>query len=553
MFNQDFYPTPPEVIATMLQGVTINNKIILEPSAGKGDIIDYLNFNGCDEVLFCEINEDLQKIIQNKGKFLTADFLALDSAAISHIDLIVMNPPFSKDTQHILHAFNIAPAGCKIITLCNAQTYLNPYAQNRKELKQIIDTYGSFENLGNCFATSERVTGVEIGLIVINKAGEKSDYSKEFEGFFLDDEEEPQGDGIMSYNLVRDLVNRYIESIKIFDRQLEEAERMGNLTKGYFSVQIGMTITDKDKPIQRAEFKKEMQKSGWSFIFSKMNMKKYATKGLKEDINSFVETQQQIPFTMKNIYHMLNIVVGTTSERMNRAAVEVFDKVTAHYHENRYGVEGWKTNSHYFLTRRFIFPNVVKQDWGNRMKSTRHESYSANYELLEDLVKVLAYQNGDNYDKMLSFDDYLRYSYRLKDSAGNYILDPYFDFPVFLGYSDLDKAESALKNHHGATIEEILPEWGKWNDWGYFRFRAYKKGTCHLEFKDAEVWGRFNQKIAEIKGYPLFEKAPDKRTDKQKQKAAAKQSKTANTAPKKEVNNNFKIIGTFNINNSKIN
>ena len=257
--NPDLYPTPNEVIFAMLDGVTIQDKIILEPSAGKGNIIDYLNDNGAKEVLFCETSDDLQKISQSKGRFLQADFLTLDSAQISHIDLIIMNPPFSADEKHILHAFNIAPAGCKIISLCNANTINNTYSQSRKELKNNIDLYGSFKSLENCFENSERSTGVEIGLVILQKPGAK--YSTEFEGFFMDDEQEPDGEGIMSYNIVRDLVNRYVESIKIFDRQLEEAQRMNQLTTGYFSVKIGMNLTDKDKPIQRADFKKEMQKS----------------------------------------------------------------------------------------------------------------------------------------------------------------------------------------------------------------------------------------------------------------------------------------------------
>lgn len=76
----------------------------------------------------------------------------------------------------------------------------------------------------------------------------------------MDDEEEPDGDGIMSYNIVRDLVNRYVESIKIFDRQLEEAERMNQLTSGYFSVKMGMSVTNNQKPVQRADFKKKCKK-----------------------------------------------------------------------------------------------------------------------------------------------------------------------------------------------------------------------------------------------------------------------------------------------------
>lgn len=497
MFNPDFYPTPNEVIFQMLEGVTINDKIVLEPSAGKGDIIDYLNDNGAREVLFCEINEDLQKISQHKGKFLIDDFLSLESSQISHIDLIVMNPPFSADEKHISHAFSIAPAGCKIIALCNAQTVINPYSFSRKELKGNIDLYGHFQNLGDCFADAERSTGVEIGLVVLQKPGES--YSTEFEGFFLEDEEEPQGDGIMSYNIVRDLVNRYVESIKIFDRQLDEAVKMNNLTRGFFSVKMGFEITNDQKPVQRADFKKELQKSGWSFIFNKMNMQKYSTKSMRDDINNFVETQTHIPFTMRNIYKMLEIVVQTTEQRMDKAIEVVFDKVTTHYHENRFGVKGWKTNSNYVLNQKFIVNNVCYQDQRWHKGETRIQmDYNGQRDFLEDMLKAICYITGENYDNY----DTLYNTARKEDN-----------------------------------------QYGQWFDWAHFRVKCFKVGTAHFEFKDKETWARFNQRVAKIKGFPLYEKAPDKRTEKQKEKAKAEPRPTAYSPKIKPT-----VLGTFKIN-----
>lgn len=541
MFNPDFYPTPTAVIFQMLEGVTINDKIVLEPSAGKGDIIDYLNDNGAREVLFCEINEDLQKISQHKGKFLIDDFLSLESSQISHIDLIVMNPPFSADEKHISHAFSIAPAGCKIIALCNAQTILNAYSFSRKELKGNIDLYGHFQNLGDCFSDAERSTGVEIGLVVLQKPGEN--YSTEFEGFFLEDEEEPQGDGIMSYNIVRDLVNRYVESIKIFDRQLDEAERMNSLTTGYFSVDIGMSITDKQKPVKRADFKKEMQKSGWKFIFSKMNMDKYSTKGMKDDINKFVETQTHIPFTMKNIYKMLEIVVGTTEQRMDKAILEVFDKVTEHYHENRFNVEGWKTNSHYLLNQRFIMPYMCDSVCYSTKYENPHPNNRGNFEKMEDLVKAICYITGDNYSNFINLDNFMRYKYKLKNSLGHYLNNPSYDFDVSITSHRYDEIARKRDNTHDSIIEDSLPEWGQWFNWSYFRCRAYKKGTMHFEFLDREIWARFNQRVAKIKGFPLYEKAPDKRTEKQKAKAKPEPRPTAYSPKVKPT-----VLGTFKLN-----
>ena len=43
-YNNDFYPTSPEIIEKMLKGYNrfIYKGLILEPSAGKGNLIDYL-------------------------------------------------------------------------------------------------------------------------------------------------------------------------------------------------------------------------------------------------------------------------------------------------------------------------------------------------------------------------------------------------------------------------------------------------------------------------------------------------------------------------------
>ncbi len=51
MFGHEFYPTPRVVIERMLSSVDINNRIFLEPSAGKGNIVDYLKEFNAKEVL----------------------------------------------------------------------------------------------------------------------------------------------------------------------------------------------------------------------------------------------------------------------------------------------------------------------------------------------------------------------------------------------------------------------------------------------------------------------------------------------------------------------
>lgn len=453
MFNKDFFPTPDNVIIQMLEGYDIQGKVVLEPSAGKGDIVDFCISSGVASIIACEKNKDLQKILTPKCKLIAEDFLTVKSEDVSHIDLIIMNPPFSADEKHILHAWEIAPAGCDIIALCNLSTVKNYYYSSREILRTIIDENGKYEDLGDCFSQAERKTGVEVALIKIKKPGQS--YENEFEGFFLDeDPTEQQYNGIMPYNFVRDLVNRYVAAVKIFDEQLEAAGKMNALTESFYSSNIAMSITEKDKPKSRNEFKKDLQKSAWKYIFNKMNMQKYATKGLREDINRFVEKQVGIPFTMKNIYRMLEIVIGTQDQRIDKSILEVFDKLTSYYHENRYNLEGWKTNSHYLINQKFILPYMCEPSW---TKGVDAKYYGGNSEIVEDLLKALCFITGENFDKLK----------RLQDLKG---LDP-----------------------------------NKWYDWNFFEVKAFKKGTIHFKFKDEKSWALFNQRVAKLKGFTLPE------------------------------------------------
>lgn len=466
--NPDLYPTPEAVIAQMLNGFEVSGKIILEPSAGTGAIVDYLKREGA-EVIAVEKHTDLRKILATKCKIIGEDFLQIKAEQISHINGIAMNPPFSNAETHILHAWEIAPAGCTIIALCNLQTVRNTYSKSRERLAAIVEENGSWEDFGQCFEESERRTGVEVACIRLKKPADN--YSAEFEGFFLNEEPEFAGEnGIMPYNSIRDLVNRYVEAVKLFDKQMELAEQMNNIAGVFFTDKLGYQISEQGKPKTRNDFKKEAQKSAWKYVFQKMNMQKHTTKGLREDINKFVEQQTQIPFTMKNVYRMIELVIGTTGQRMDKAILEVFNKLTEHYHGNRYHVEGWKTNSHYLVNKRFIFPYGASMRWGGNLEI---DTWRGAGETLIDFEKALCFLTAENYDTIHGI--------------------------------------SQIKN-------EMRP--GQWHDTHFLKIRAYKKGTIHCEFKSEDVWGNFNQRIAKIKGFPLYEAVRTKETPKRESETA---------------------------------
>ena len=94
IFDRDFYPTPDDVIQSLLANEQIEDKIILEPSAGTGNIVSFLQNRGAAEVLACEKDEDFAKLLAQKCRVIANDFFTVTSDQISHIHAIYMNPRF---------------------------------------------------------------------------------------------------------------------------------------------------------------------------------------------------------------------------------------------------------------------------------------------------------------------------------------------------------------------------------------------------------------------------------------------------------------------------
>ncbi len=455
MFHPEFYPTPPEVIEMMQ--LDCQNRIILEPHAGKGNIVDYCLQNGAKEVLSIEINKDLQEIVKQKSSLIGEDFFLCTPDQISHIDAIFMNPPFSNADRHILHAWEIAPEGCEIVSLCN-WTLID---RSNNRVGRLISEYGSANYLGDCFTDAERKTGVEVGILKLHKPISKSDF--DFDGFFMEEDEEEQGIGIMQYNEIRALVNRYVGTMKAFDAMKEQIDSVNSMISQIGMSNISLIIGHEKDVTSKQQFSKIIQKKSWNYIFGKMNMDKYVTSGVMKDINKFVETQEKVPFTMRNIYRMLHIIVGTRQQTFDRALEEAIDNFTRHTNENRFGVEGWKTNAGFMLNKKFIVEGIM-ETMSYMGFNVRHSSY--NLSRIDDLVKVICNITATDYNSIGSL---YRFNYD--------------------------------KNHNKMFVIEP----NTWYEWGFFEVKFFKKGTMHVKFKNVDTWYRLNKAYGELKGFTLSE------------------------------------------------
>lgn len=514
--NPDLYPTPIEVIEQMTVGMNLKNKNVLEPSAGMGDIVDFCAGSGAS-VLACEIVPELRDLLGQKDcRIIGEDFLSVQSDEISHIDFIIMNPPFFADEKHISHAWEIAPEGCEIVALCNYETLRNDYNRGRKILGRLVKDYGTSENLGNVFQQAERETGIDIGLIRLFKP--KTSGDDDFSEYFSDeaDDEEEQSIGLMRHSHVREIVQRYVSAVKQYDIIIEKSVELNktiSAVSSYGFKDLTVSVSRESAKVTKENFVKELKKSSWKYIFAKENMEKFVTVKVKEDLNVLIEKQTSIPFTMKNIWLAVSALRQNARRYMDQSLLQVFDNLTKYYDENRYGVEGWKTNSHYLINKKFIHPRVSNADWSGRLSV----SHGRTADEFDDLLKALCFITGQDFNSKMTLRDRVTQYYYLKHPNGEYLKVSYFRSLEGLSYSDnfdsrkkefkdFSEAKKFAEKHssYGYVIEEPIT-WGQWFDWEFFEVKLFKKGTGHFKFKDEKVWELFNYNVARIKGFPLPE------------------------------------------------
>lgn len=513
MFNQDFYPTPDHVADQM--GIDCFGKTVLEPSAGSGNLLDYMRNRGAKQLLACEKDSKLIKIAKSKAdQFITDDFMAVVPEQVSHIDMIVMNPPFSRAASHLLHAWEIAPEGCEIISLCNHESIDRYPVGNYREVSKLIRDYGYRQNLGPVFSSAERTTSTDIELIKLYKPL-VNDQSK-FEGFYMDDQEDVGEYGLMTNNEIFRIVGWYKMAIQSVDAVFAAGEVLESYTKHFTTGKVGVNIHRQDGResivINKEQFAVALQKKAWKKIFDALNMNRFMTSQVMQDINKFCERQNNVPFTVRNVRKMFEILVGTQEQIFNRSLVEAIDRFTKYTHENRYGVPGWKTNEGHLLNKKFIVDSAVELSHYGSYRLGYHNAY----ERIEDLHKVLCRVTGTSFDTYPTLHTYFqrqgvdtreatKFKFNKEYKRGDMVLDYRNDVYVCIAESDIVQAQQD-EPRRSAKWHRPAIERNTWYQWGFFEIKCFKKGTMHLRFLDEKVWEIVNRKYAAIKGQVLPEK-----------------------------------------------
>jgi len=509
--NPDFYPTPTRIIDKMLAGIDFKLiQTVLEPSAGKGNIVEAVNnkfkyshsYSYNKEIKWdidtIEKNENLQYILKGKGyRIIHDDFLNLET--YKHYDLIVMNPPFSEGDKHLLKAIEMQEkTGGKIVCLLNAETLNNPYSNTRKELqRKLEDHHAEIEFISNAFADAERSSYVEIALIKIDipKAQYDSiilDELKQQEFLNQQQQTEQHNNYIVDSDYIKRIVAQYNFEVKAGLKLIEEYEALKPLMLNTFkedkySKESVLSLAISDRNANKNEllsnaYIKQIRAKYWEALFMSDEFMGLFTTNLRQKYYNQIDELEDYDFSAYNIYTIRIQLNKEMIKGVEDTILDLFDEFSHKYHwynetsKNIHYFNGWRTNECWKINKKVIIPlqgfRDLEYSWGG-FKPTYYDVVNK----LTDIEKVFNYLQ-----------------------AGT-------DIEV----EDIDlKQVLQLAEHYGDS-KKIKTK--------YITIDFYKKGTAHLYFNNEELLHRFNIFGSQSKNWlpPSYGKKTYNEMDKEEQ------------------------------------
>lgn len=467
--NKNFYPTPKPLIRKMLAKVQGTPKKVLEPSAGKGDIVEYCqgkwgnsrySNNYKLDISAIEIDQTLQATLRGKEiKLLDGDFLTY--CGPDQFDLIVANPPFDNGEKHLLKAIDIMYRG-QIVFLLNAETLRNPNNMARQELvKRLGELNADIEFSQGEFIDAERKTNVEIAMIYINI--ERSLEDDLFEGAKdkAEDivlEENKAENEISTRKTIEELVLCYQRSIKVNTELIMDYCRTRNITWDYLTLSFGKgddseRFTDITAIAQHQVngVVDLIRKKYWRKVLDLKEVKSRMTEKKLSEFEEQISIQCKMEFTESNVRQFILNLVHSYTDVLTDTVVEVFETMTKKYMweesihcKNVHYFNGWKTNDAFKVNKKVIIP--VYPSYGSAFVG--YSGWQLDYKVGRELHDI--------------------------DLVMNY-------FDARAEFESLDDA-----------IKRVFAEGDNKGESTYFKFICYKKGTIHLTFKDEDIRRRFN-------------------------------------------------------------
>jgi len=478
MFNESFYPTPADIATKMYRELEYKSRrTILEPSAGKGDILKALKYSIDKFKVYCiEQHPDLQAILREQGyPVVASDFMTWDGEL--HFDTVLMNPPFADGDKHLLRAWDLLPSG-EIVCLLNAETINNPFSATRKLLLNIIAEHGKVTMLGSVFKTAERTTRANIAMVYLKKdaTGDKDpfgsmDFNKS-KDTFKDDEflNAPPAvrrgfikEAVESYQLTRDAFKDWLKATRRLKQACMFTDGKALAEKALMQPSRWVSSEKEDYNEVYNDFIALLKQSAWKHVLDRPAIVNILPSSMAAKFSAFLEGQSAMAYDEENISQVLTMLLDNRENMMSDAIIEVFNLLTAYDAKNKVFPKGWKTNSPYKVNMKVIVPTFIKFD--NRIFHAFETRYEAHGKM-DDIDRALCFLSGKRMEDILTIRDafYLRFHPNSRDKK-----------------KELYDAINRPDNFENEVESE------------FFKIKYFKVGTTHLVFKDEWVWAKLNQ------------------------------------------------------------
>ena len=478
MKDNQFYPTPwrvAEQAAALFKGP---GGLLLEPSAGHGDLLKHLEYNRRGQsfkVKCVEIDPDNVAVLKAAGyDTMQADFLEAQLPRI--YDAVLMNPPFNAGVKHILKAWGLLKQGGELVAVINKSALDNDFSAERQLLNTLVLKHGSVSNIGRAFEDdeAERKAAVDCAIIYMRRNGYEEDGINLTEDLKRGPEiriepEQVQEFGLIKADFISAAEDDYRRGIEEMFRGLEQIKKGWTILNSRFGeayhndkeqtrldgvFQAAMagiaSHYDAGKSMEtiKTDFVTGVRTLGWLTVLEKTQVKDLLYSQDRDAfVNQIMTDARGVSFTKQNILGFVQSIFLKRQEIFNGAVKKLFNELRRYHDGNYCHTEGWKTNKSWKVPEKIILPYGVKFDYFG---------FSTNYgqDYITDLDRICRILDN----KPLDFGLYIKDGLRQAFDAGR------------AGTRDYrDEVETS-----------------------YFKLRYFKKGTLHITFKDDEIRNRIN-------------------------------------------------------------
>lgn len=463
--NSDFYPTPSALAGKMMAMVDWKEvRSVLEPSAGKGDLLECMGSatykrqrysRNLEDIDCIEMDQNLRYILTGKGyRVVHDDFLTYHTQ--KRYDLIVMNPPFSDGDRHLEKALEIQQDGGQIVCLLNAETLRNPHTVRRKHLFDRLTKLGArIQFIKGAFLRAERRSDVEVAIVSVHIPMREFD-SSIFERMKKATEQTVQADSkheLVGGNFIEQMITNYgVEVAATLEFMREYNGLVPYILTGsqsyahaLLSIKIGDQSYDTIDNEGVNRYMRAVRGKYWDNLFHLPQLTSKFTSDLMKEYQSSVDKMEEYEFSEFNIRQIIGKLDGSLRTGIDKAIMDVFEKMTAAHSwwpetkNNIHYYSGWATNKAHKIGKKVIIP--IHGSHSDSWRGEKLAEYTI-YGVLGDIEKSLNYL-----DQGVTAESDMHVVLKTANAAGQ-------------------TRNIAFK---------------------YFNATFFKKGTCHITFHDQRM------------------------------------------------------------------